>query len=99
MKQLLVRGSAAALVAAAALSAACSNDPTSPKAPSAARMPAIATVHNYVGSTASGPVSGGISIGNTGGASTQSGYTVGWARDGQTPQQTTIIQHGSSSKP
>ena len=89
MKQLLVRAPAVVLVAAAALSAACSSDPTSPQAPKTARTPTSAAPSHFVGAVSAGatagtPVGGSVGAGvGTGGTSTQSGYTVSWGRDGQ----------------
>ncbi len=83
MKHLLARGSAALLVAAAALTAACSNnDPMAPQAPNAARTPSRAgsAPSNYMSTGATGGVPGGPA---TGGATTNSGYMVTWAKGDQ----------------
>ena len=88
MKHLLARASAAVLVAAAALTAACSNnDPMAPQAPTASRTPSNANSgpSHYIGASVTAGVSGVPSTGGpaTGGTTTNSGYVVTWGKDGQ----------------
>lgn len=82
MKFLLARGSAALLIAATALTAACANnDPTAPAAPTAARAPqAAGPVHSSGYMVAWGKDGGQSGTTPTNG----SGYMVGWGKDGNT---------------
>ena len=94
MKPLIARGSAALLIAAAALTAACSNnDPMAPAAPSTAsavRTPTTGPVHAAGYTVAPSRSSGNSQSGTgvvgptpaTGGAGTTGGYTVAWGITG-----------------
>ncbi|GJG85736.1 hypothetical protein tb265_09170 [Gemmatimonadetes bacterium T265] len=88
MKHLVARGSTAVLVAAAALTAACSNnDPMAPQAAQAARVPSSATPapNHYVGGFVTGGGAGAPVAGNpvTGPTSPTGGYMVTWTKGDQ----------------